>query len=237
MELIRGRTRSEGFTLIELLVVVAIITLLIAILIPSLGKARDRAKVTSCASNLKQIYYGCEAYASDNGDKYPDLYVTLGYHPYRVAPGMTYGTSSLPEIYGLPAVLDGLNKIGGNGFDDRIGPSYFVSRSKAWICPAHAPTEQALLNTYQTAPNNNYALYKMDQRTAFKSNAGTVWVQDLHMYKPADSAVLGSTTYMNANLRKNAAGKADYIYPHKNNGYKAFNMLTISGEVYLNDVK
>ncbi len=58
--------RRRGFTLIELLVVVAIIALLIAILLPSLGRARDTAKTVRCASNLKQMYTGIMLYEAQN---------------------------------------------------------------------------------------------------------------------------------------------------------------------------
>jgi len=53
-----------GFTLIELLVVVAIIVVLLAILLPSLGRARAVAKDTACASNVRQITMGLFAYAT-----------------------------------------------------------------------------------------------------------------------------------------------------------------------------
>ncbi|MGN6367086.1 MAG: type II secretion system protein [Phycisphaerae bacterium] len=58
-------SRRNAFTLIELLVVVAIIAVLIAILLPSLGKARDRARATACAVNVRNIYEGMSLYAAD----------------------------------------------------------------------------------------------------------------------------------------------------------------------------
>ncbi|HOW73481.1 MAG TPA: type II secretion system protein [Phycisphaerae bacterium] len=59
----RGRT---GFTLIEVLVVVAIIALLISVLIPSLHKAREQAKVMVCKTRLGQLYRGHAFYAADD---------------------------------------------------------------------------------------------------------------------------------------------------------------------------
>src|ERR1700749_3723800 len=60
--------KRRGFTLIELLVVVAIIALLIAILLPSLGRARDTAKTVRCSSNLKQVFTGMTLYSGQNDD-------------------------------------------------------------------------------------------------------------------------------------------------------------------------
>jgi prepilin-type N-terminal cleavage/methylation domain-containing protein len=64
---------KKAFTLIELLVVVAIIALLIAILLPSLSRAREMARRSMCSSNLKQIGTAMLQYAQTNRESYPRI--------------------------------------------------------------------------------------------------------------------------------------------------------------------
>ncbi|MEE9293892.1 MAG: prepilin-type N-terminal cleavage/methylation domain-containing protein, partial [Phycisphaerae bacterium] len=55
----------KGFTIVELLVVISIIALLIGILLPAIGKARDKARTTTSVSNLRQLAVAHNAYAGD----------------------------------------------------------------------------------------------------------------------------------------------------------------------------
>ena len=63
--------RPHGFTLIELLTVVVIIAMLMSILMPALGKARESARQIQCQSNLSQIAKAIFAYASEHGGMMP----------------------------------------------------------------------------------------------------------------------------------------------------------------------
>ena len=75
-----GRLETEhlrpGFTLIELLVVVAIIALLLAILLPSLGRAKEQAKSVQCLSNLRQMATAAFSYAAASDSRFPIAYYT-----------------------------------------------------------------------------------------------------------------------------------------------------------------
>ncbi len=124
---------KNRFTLIELLVVIAIIAILAAMLLPALGKAREKAKTTNCMNNLKQAIQFSFMYADDNDGlmpkswdyDYPYTYVLFG----RVTswskvpavknsffcPSLPYNAAAnlyraqFAWVYGLPASTTAIN--------------------------------------------------------------------------------------------------------------------------------
>ncbi len=89
-----GSFRHHAFTLIELLVVVAIIAVLMAILLPALGKAREQSKTVGCLSNLRQLGLAAHQYAS----QWDNFVIPAGY---RKGTGQTETWATILTYCGL----------------------------------------------------------------------------------------------------------------------------------------
>src|SRR4051812_20540406 len=96
---VKGRQRNSAFTLVELLVVIGIVVVLIALLLPSVAKARQAAQRVECLSNLRQVAMSVRMYAMGNRDHVP-----LGYRAGQAKQfnSMIYsGTSQRFVLFGL----------------------------------------------------------------------------------------------------------------------------------------
>ncbi|MCC7493023.1 MAG: DUF1559 domain-containing protein [Fimbriimonadaceae bacterium] len=108
-----GSAPRKGFTLIELLVVIAIIAILAAILFPVFAKAREKARTSSCSSNLKQLSLAALQYAQD----YDERYANSALHP--------NGTTGITTAPGTDAY---------NTYDEVLAP--YCKNQQMFLCPS-----------------------------------------------------------------------------------------------------
>jgi prepilin-type N-terminal cleavage/methylation domain-containing protein len=123
------RTR-RAFTLVELLVVIGIIALLIGILIPTLGKAREAAARTACLSNLRELSNALRIYASENKDACPvgGIAANPATDDYPTEPGMQFGFTF--TVYWVGPSGEG---VGGLGF---LAYNGLLKSGKTFYCPS-----------------------------------------------------------------------------------------------------
>jgi len=207
--------RRRAFTLIELLVVIAIIAILAAILFPVFAKAREKARQSSCASNLKQMALACLQYVQDYDEKlmghiqgtrntfYPPTGFFLDWqmqiHPY-VKNNQMFDCPSWTGAWAGPAARD--SSLG-------YGMNYWV--------------------TY-------YYYYSTAQLSLITQPAETIWFTDCNYYVcyPSYYMVLdpanvtyGTNGTARLQLRHNDGVNANFIDGH----VKWFNRNTIEGDI------
>ena len=106
--------KRNFFTLIELLIVIAIIAILASMLLPTLNSALEKARATSCISNIKQIGYQFGIYTNDFSDRLPALNDNWSY--------MGFETNKRELWMSIPSITD--------------RPLYSYISDKTLVCPS-----------------------------------------------------------------------------------------------------
>ena len=130
-----SRKQNSAFTLVELLVVISIIALLLAILMPSLNKAREQARKVVCLSDFKQLGLGLFTYSNEYKAKWPSKFKVDSSDPLSSRNGLTIKYYSSWQMW-----LD--NPSNGNDWQSRLRPAFldlltpsYITNYKVYFCP------------------------------------------------------------------------------------------------------
>jgi prepilin-type N-terminal cleavage/methylation domain-containing protein/prepilin-type processing-associated H-X9-DG protein len=171
--------RHTGFTLIELLVVIAIIGILVALLLPVLGRSREKARRVACSNNERQIVLAAMLYVQDNAEK-------------MCGERMGGGTNI---VWPPPAKPNS-----GQVWTWRFAMLPYISGSRTnvstgvWICPTRPPTwdvgstevDDDMVSSYGITEDTFWGTY---------GSGGVHSYQVMSVGKPTQMVVLGDTCW------------------------------------------
>jgi len=180
----KGRSRSNAFTLIDVLVSIAVISLLIGLMLPSISMVRESARKVICSSNMRQIGLGMNLYAEDNKDMLPSS-VFLDDDGGRTARAMY--PHLMDTIRTDPAEYEDR----GWGQWDGLGLLFYkgyISAAAVYYCPSHTgdnslevyedqwnfSTSNEIIANYQyrgIGPNGERHLYTMNSTSALVTDS------------------------------------------------------------------
>jgi len=182
------KASSDGFTLIELLVVISIIALLVSILLPALGSAREAAQTTVCQSNLRQFMLGYRSYVDISEEWWP-----VGGYSQVVWTAIVAKELNLPfvsESTSGPTYAPGLVKHSYGATNRKNGIFQCPSENKLY--KNYWGGENSTSYRYNTGYSTTYGLGINDNYTISPSYYLT-WgrVKDAQILAPSNTIVMG----------------------------------------------
>src|ERR1039458_6420098 len=159
------RQTRRAFTLIELLVVIAIIAILAAMILPALAKAKDKAKLIACTSNLRQWGMVIRMYIDDNGDCIPcDGMDATGQYPggNGAEADLNAWFNLLPPYMGEKNLKDYFVGLPGNPLLRAELIPFPGGKGKIWHCPSAFMSSGTIMNGLSGNGADGFFSYDMN---------------------------------------------------------------------------